>query len=83
MQEEWRPVVGYGGLYSISNLGGVRAEEIERPSKWGTMMKVPERIMAAPELIEQGVPRYKIVKELKICPNTLRRIFGGVPCKSK
>lgn len=169
MQEEWRPVVGYEGLYSVSNLGRVRAEEIERPSKWGTMMKVPERIMSlsilegrkyrvsltkdkkrssytvhrlvaqafipnpenktdvnhldnnplnnrvdnlewlthkenmeysakqgrtrvyltperileAQELIEQGVPRYKISKQLKMCPNTMRRIFGGVPCKSK
>lgn len=30
-QEEWRPIVGYGGFYEISNLGQVKA--LVRPAK--------------------------------------------------
>lgn len=27
MEEEWKPVVGYEGLYEVSNLGNVRSVE--------------------------------------------------------
>lgn len=33
MQEEWRPVVGYEGLYEVSNLGRVRRIKIIEPTK--------------------------------------------------
>lgn len=34
-KEEWRPVVGYEGFYSVSNKGGVRSEERTRLSPRG------------------------------------------------
>ena len=33
MQEKWRPVVGYEGLYEVSNLGRVRRIRIVEPTK--------------------------------------------------
>lgn len=39
MQEEWRPVVGYKGLYEISNQGQVRSvqrESVQVRSRLGT-----------------------------------------------
>lgn len=33
MQEKWRPVVGYEGLYEVSNLGRVRRIRIIAPTK--------------------------------------------------
>lgn len=38
IQEEWRPVVGYDGLYEVSSLGRVRSlnRTITYPSRWGT-----------------------------------------------
>ena len=44
MREEWRPVVGYEGLYEVSNLGNVKS--LER-MKWNGKgyQKIPERIM--------------------------------------
>ena len=44
--EEWRPVVGYEGLYEVSNMG--RVKSLER-MKWdnGGCCKVPERILKA------------------------------------
>lgn len=44
MREEWRPVVGYEGLYEVSNMG--RVKSLERV-KWnnGGYCKVSERIL--------------------------------------
>lgn len=43
MQEEWRQVVGFEGLYSVSNLGRVRSEEREVPGKLGSTRLLPEK----------------------------------------
>lgn len=49
MQEEWRPVVGYEGLYEISNLGRVKSVErdIDVTDRYGHSYKyhVKEKIM--------------------------------------
>ena len=44
MREEWRPVVGYEGLYEVSNMGKVKS--LER-MKWNGngCYKIPERIL--------------------------------------
>ena len=46
MREEWRPVVGYEGLYEVSNMGNVKS--LER-MKWNGRgyHKIPERILKA------------------------------------
>lgn len=46
MREEWRPVVGYEGLYEVSNMGNVKS--VER-MKWNgkSYYKAPERILKA------------------------------------
>lgn len=33
MQEKWRPVVGYEGLYEVSNLGRIRRIRIVEPTR--------------------------------------------------
>lgn len=43
-REEWRPVVGYEGLYSVSNLGRVRSEERTIPTVHGSVRVQPARI---------------------------------------
>ena len=44
MREEWRDVVGYEGLYQVSNLGRVKgvARKVNRN---GHMVSVPERLL--------------------------------------
>ena len=39
MWEEWRPVVGYEGVYSISNIGRVRRDLASRGSRAGYILK--------------------------------------------
>ena len=48
--EEWRPVVGYEGLYEVSNMG--RVKSVER-MKWNGKgyQKIPERILKTIENI--------------------------------
>ena len=50
MREEWRPVVGYEGLYEVSNMG--RVKSVER-MKWNGKgyQKIPERILKTIENI--------------------------------
>ena len=43
--EEWRDVVGYEGLYEVSNLGRVKSVARMRSGKGGAPTPVPERIM--------------------------------------
>jgi hypothetical protein len=44
--EEWRDVVGYDGLYEVSNLGRVKRLERETKSgKWGGVRVYPEKIV--------------------------------------
>ena len=39
MKESWQPVVGYAGLYEVSDQGNVRSldREIQRRNRWGSM----------------------------------------------
>lgn len=39
--EEWRPVVGYDGLYEVSSLGRVRSLPKTVRSRWGCTRRVP------------------------------------------
>ena len=44
MLEEWKPVVGYEGLYSVSNLGRVRSEERTKLSPLQGTVRVKEKL---------------------------------------
>lgn len=46
--EEWRPVVGWEGSYSVSNLGRVRREARAIPSKNGSIARLPQRLLSCP-----------------------------------
>ena len=41
--EEWKDVVGYEGLYQVSNLGNVRMLEHYTPYVKGSVMKIPAK----------------------------------------
>ena len=43
--EDWRPVVGYEGLYSVSNLGRVRSEDRIVTAGVGRVRHQSERIL--------------------------------------
>lgn len=46
MQEEiWKPVVGYGGCYEVSNLGRVKSLQREFTRTNGRPLKIPEKIL--------------------------------------
>lgn len=72
MQEEWKPVVGYEGLYSVSNLGRVRSEERTKHNPLVGPMRVKEKIMT-PQTVYgykkvllslEGIPSHKRVHRL-------------------
>ena len=44
-EEEWKPIKGYEGLYSVSNLGRVRREACVITSKVGKKQSFEERIL--------------------------------------
>lgn len=44
-KEIWKPVVGFEGLYEVSNMGNVKS--VEKIVRSGNMMKrYPERVLA-------------------------------------
>lgn len=43
--EEWRPVLGYEGIYSVSNLGQVKVHARTSPHWQGGTLRRPERIL--------------------------------------
>lgn len=47
MKEIWKDVVGYEGLYQISNLGRVKSVERYRKGKRGSMTYCKERILSS------------------------------------
>lgn len=44
MNEIWKPVAGYEGIYEVSNLGRVRSLDREVANRWGTTKPVPGAI---------------------------------------
>ena len=45
MQEQWKPIKGYEGLYEVSNLGRVKRLEGKCKTKGGNLRTVPEKIL--------------------------------------
>ena len=44
-EEHWKPIIGFEGLYEISNLGRVKSLSRYVKSKANSKMKIPERIL--------------------------------------
>lgn len=66
-KEEWRPVVGYEGLYSVSSHGRVKSEEreLDRNRKWKASYRTQS-------LSETVVPYYRVT----LHRNGVRRTFS-------
>lgn len=47
MTERWLPVVGFEGLYEVSDLGRVRSVAREVANRWGTRTPRRQRVLAA------------------------------------
>lgn len=45
--EEWRPIPGYEGLYSVSDLGRVCGEQRQVQGKLGSTRTLPRKLLAA------------------------------------
>lgn len=45
MDELWKPIPGFDGMYEVSNLGRVKSCKRERKSKAGSISQVQERIL--------------------------------------
>lgn len=48
MQEIWKPVLGYEGIYEISDLGRLRSVDRLVRSNYGGLKPIPGQIMACP-----------------------------------
>lgn len=46
MEEIWRPIPDYEGIYEVSNLGRIKSLERTKKSRNGTVQKVAEKIRA-------------------------------------
>lgn len=73
MNEEWRDVEGYEGLYKVSNLGRVKTLERKRRDKNGVEYRIRERVLKQPldaygypvvGLTKDGVHRAKVVHRI-------------------
>ena len=69
MTEVWKPVVGYEGLYQVSNLGRVKSlpRKVRQTSRWGKEMQrtVQEKILTAHPLLRSGHLYVRLHKEKK------------------
>lgn len=72
MREQWRSVVGYEGLYEVSDLGNVRgvARKVERVGRWGNVesVTVPGRNLVQKEntngYLRVSLSRGNVVKQV-------------------
>ena len=77
MEEIWKPIAGYEGLYEVSNLGRVRGLDRLIPmakSKTG-YKKWPGKIMA-PDLLKDGYYKIGLHKDGKKIMHALHRVVA-------
>ena len=84
-KEQWLPVVGYEGFYSVSNKGNVRAEErvIQSANRFGPMHKHLKRKDVKQSNGRHGYKLVRFCKDGKAVTKTVSRIvleaFKGPP----
>ncbi len=64
LNEQWLPVVGYEGLYSVSNLGRVRSEPRTFVQSNGKQISIKGRVLR-PFVMKKGYHIYDLRKENK------------------
>lgn len=81
MQEIWKPVSGFEGLYSVSSLGRVRSEPREVPCRFGGKRVSPGKMLSP--FVCAGYPRVILSKDNKASKHFVHRLvlqaFVG-PC---
>jgi hypothetical protein len=73
--EIWKSVVGYEGLYEVSNLGRVKSCERKVAGKNGNMKLIKERILKQ-DLYEKGYYRVQLFKEGKKQNKKVHRVVA-------
>ena len=69
VEEEWRPVVGWEGWYSVSNLGRVRRESMGRGSYPGRILKPRWNHL-------QRYPQVSLSRGNKVTPHYIHRLVA-------
>jgi NUMOD4 motif/HNH endonuclease len=72
MQEVWRPVVGYEGLYEVSDHGRVRSLDRDLVHNNGFTRRYPGRVLATPPM--QGYAFVSLAKEGKHKPRAVHQL---------
>jgi hypothetical protein len=85
LREEWRPVVGWEGMYEVSDQGRVRSLERTCPGRWGTR-RVPSK-MLTPSPNNHGVAAVGLYdgngkrSTQRVCQLVLEAFVGPKPAK--
>lgn len=75
MTEEWRPVVGFEGLYEVSSLGVVRSLDRQVNSKNGSKKSIPSKIIAVKKT-KFGYLAVHLSKDGKDCNRLIHRLVA-------
>jgi len=78
MEEIWKDIIGYEGLYEISNLGNVMAKEKTVPNVNGTRIMertLPKRLLK-PQSDRYGYFKVNLYRHSKMTAKTIHRLVG-------
>lgn len=73
--EEWKPIVGYEGLYEISSFGRLRSFSRKVNRAHNGSYVIPERILSAHDSTRGGV-QITLSSERKLCSTTLKKLVA-------
>lgn len=75
MDEVWKDVVGYEGLYQVSNLGRVRSSAREKKARGGSVFINPGRILTG-SITNYGYRQVTLCKDNKSSKKQLHRLVA-------
>lgn len=73
--EQWRPVIGYDGLYEVSNFGRLRSLSRDITNRWGKITHIEERILSQATTV-YGYKQVNLCKEGKIKSLKVHRLVA-------
>ncbi len=73
-EEVWKPVIGYEGIYEISNYG--RCKSLSRPLIWGRVSFIKKEMMMKESLNDTGYVVYSFRKDNKRKDFKAHRLVG-------